>query len=256
MKDQLHAICRQAGNLMLQREQFAIEEKDGHANFVTSVDKAVQDYLAESLEKLMPGARLIGEEKDNAPLQDGPTWVVDPIDGTTNFIHDYRASAVSIALLQGGRPVIGAVYQPYTQEFFFAEKGRGAYLNDAPMHVTRNDLRHALVGFGTAPYNAELAQKSMAIALDFLRAASDIRRCGSAALDLAYVACGRQDVFFELRLNPWDFAAGALLVTEAGGRFAMPLSAEVDFGAPNAVLVSNAVCAHDAERIFLSHCGG
>ena len=196
---------------------------------------------------------MIGEEQKNEPLTDVPTWIVDPIDGTTNFIHNYRASAVSVALAEGGKPVIGAVFQPYAQELYYAQLGKGADCNGEPLHVTDNALPRALVGFGTAPYNEELAQRSLELALHFLRAASDVRRCGSAALDLAYVATGRQDAFFELILNPWDYAAGALLVTEAGGRFTMPQLSAPNFGVSTAILAANAVCFDGALDILRQH---
>lgn len=253
MKRQLARILGRAGEMMLGRGDFSVEQKAGHANYVTTVDKAVEEYLQEELLRLLPGSVLIGEEQKNEPLTDAPTWVVDPIDGTTNFIHNYRASAVSVALVEGGRPVVGAVYQPYARELYWAQLGKGADCNGEPLHVTANPLPRALVGFGTAPYNEELAQRSMELALHFLRTAADVRRCGSAALDLAYVASGRQDAFFELILNPWDYAAGALLVTEAGGRFAMPALAAPNFGVSTAILAANAACFEGALDILRQH---
>lgn len=253
MKQELTRILKQAGGMMLDPSGFDVETKAGHANYVTSKDKAVEAFLKKELLALLPGSVMIGEEQANQPLSDAPTWVVDPIDGTTNFIHGYCASAVSVALLRNGTPVIGAIYTPYAQDFYYAELGKGATCNDRPIHVTDTPLRHALVGFGTAPYNVELAQRSMDIALHFLRDAADIRRCGSAALDLAYVAAGRQDTFFELILNPWDYAAGALLVTEAGGCFTMPQLDAPDFGKSTAILAANAVCHDDALRLLREH---
>jgi len=251
MREALEAIARKAGSMIAARDAFEIEEKEGHANYVTTIDQNVQAYLEEALLKLLPGSCVIGEEKDNDTLTDAPTWIIDPVDGTTNLIHDYRFSAVSIALVEKGKAVMGAVYQPYTEEFFYARRGEGCWLNDRRVKVTKNDLPHALVGFGTSPYNAELAQKSMELALRFLYAASDVRRSGSAALDLAYVASGRQDVFFELTLKPWDFAAGVLLVEEAGGTVQMPFSPDgVRFDRPQAILASNLPCAEAAREIF------
>lgn len=246
MKQQLQALIREAGAIILNAEAFRVEAKEGHANFVTSVDEEVQRFLTDRLVSLLPGSLVIGEETENAPLTNAPTWVIDPLDGTTNFIHDYHFSSVSVALLQNGRPVIGAVLQPYTGELFYAEKGKGAFLNDDPIHVSSTPIRQALVGFGTSPYEAELAEKSMQAALMFLRRCADVRRCGSAALDLAYVAAGRQDVFFELILRPWDYAAGALLVTEAGGCFAQPQLSEQNFGQTTAVIAANTACFETA----------
>ena len=256
MKTQLKRIVEEAAQIILARDSFEIEEKEGHANFVTTIDQQVQDLVFARLRALLPEARFIGEEQENEPLGDGYTWVVDPLDGTSNMIHDCRFSAISIALMKDRVPVVGVVYQPYSKELFYAEKGKGAWLNDSPIHVAANDFAHALTGFGTSPYNMELSQQSMEVALGFLRATTDLRRAGSAALDLAYVACGRLDIFFELNLKPWDYGAGALLVTEAGGSFEMPLQAQQDFGSIPCVLATNAVCHDDAKKLFMSYFPG
>ena len=247
MIQSLKSIMQQAGEIILRSESFRVEAKEGHANFVTSVDEEVQRFLIAELQKLLPGSLIIGEEQENEPLTDAPTWVIDPLDGTTNFIHNYRFSAISVALLENRQPVLGAVYQPYTKELFHAEKGKGAFLNGQSIHVSDTSMERALIGFGTSPYEEELAEKSMKAALYFLQHAADIRRGGSAALDLAYVAAGRHDVYFELILRPWDFAAGALLVQEAGGCFAMPELECVDYGRTAGVLAASAKCMKTAE---------
>ena len=244
-------IAREAGRIILGFGEFRVEEKEGHGNFVTTVDCAVQDYLAKALSDLLPDSRFIGEEQENDALTDAFTWIIDPVDGTTNLIHDYRQSAVSIALCENSEPVMAAVYQPYTDELFFAEKGCGASLNGKPIRAANTPFDRALVAFGTSPYNAELAERSMKLALAFLQNCADIRRSGSAALDLAHVACGRVDAFFELILQPWDFAAGALLVKEAGGQFTMPFGdGKVRFDGPQGVLAVNKVCAEKALEVL------
>ena len=246
-------IAREAGRIILGFGEFRVEEKEGHGNFVTTVDCAVQDYLADALSALLPGSRFIGEEQENDALTDEPTWVIDPVDGTCNLIHNYRQSAVSIALLENQQPVLAAVYQPYTDELFFAEKGCGATLNGEKITVSTHPFERALVAFGTSPYHVDLAERSMKLALSFLRSTADIRRSGSAALDLARVACGRQDVFFEITLKPWDFAAGALLVTEAGGQLMMPFEdGEIRFDCSRGILAANALCAKPALELIES----
>lgn len=243
----LEAIAREAGRIILSFGSYDVEQKEGHANFVTSVDKAVEDYLFDALPRLVPGSAFIGEEQENDALTDAPTWVIDPVDGTTNLIHDCRWSAVSIALLENKTPVIGLVYQPWSGELFWARIGGGAQLNGQPIRTSQHPFPTALVAFGTSPYHANLAEASLRAALAFLQRCADIRRGGSAALDLAYVACGRLDVYFELTLKPWDFAAGALLVTEAGGRFINPLGDQVvRFGSSQGVLAANTGCAQEA----------
>ena len=246
-------IAREAGRIIRDADDFRVEEKEGHGNFVTTVDCAVQDYLFGALAELLPGSCFIGEEQENDALTDAPTWVIDPVDGTCNLIHDYRQSAVSIALLENKRPALAAIYQPYTDELFFAVKGCGATLNGKKISVSSHPFSRALVCFGTSPYHPALAERSMKLALSFLLSAADIRRSGSAALDLANVACGRQDVFFEITLKPWDFAAGALLVTEAGGRLLMPFEdGEIRFDCSRGILATNAPCMDEALKLIQS----
>ena len=253
IRSDIEHIAREAGQIILSFGEFHVEEKEGHANFVTDVDCAVQDYLAGALSALLPGSAFIGEEQDNDALTNKPTWVIDPVDGTTNLIHNCRQSAVSIALLENKQPVLAAVYQPYTDELFFAMKGCGATLNGEKISASQHPFERALVCFGTSPYNAALAERSLHLALAFLKSAADIRRSGSAALDLAHIACGRQDVFFEIVLKPWDFAAGALLVTEAGGRFMMPFEDGcIRFDCPRGVLAANTLCADRALALIQS----
>ena len=246
-------IAREAGRIILGFGEFRVEEKEGHGNFVTTVDCAVQDYLFGALTELLPGSAFIGEEQENEQLTDALTWVIDPVDGTCNLIHNYRQSAVSIALLENQQPVLAAVYQPYTDELFFAIKGRGATLNGEKISVSSHPFERALVCFGTSPYHPALAERSMKLALAFLLSAADVRRSGSAALDLANVACGRQDVYFEITLKPWDFAAGALLVTEAGGKLLMPFDGgDIRFDSSHGILVANPLCIEPALKLIES----
>jgi len=254
MLEKLSSVALSAGELILARPSFSVEEKAGHANFVTDIDKRVQDVIISGLRGILPSAAIIAEEQDNNSLTDAPTWIIDPIDGTTNFIHDYRQSCVSIALLENRDPVIGLVYQPYSKELFIAEKGKGTKLNGKCVHVSDNDYPHALVSIGTSPYNPELASKSLALALKYLNECSDFRRSGSAAIDLCNVCCGRSDFYFEMILKPWDYAAGALLVTEAGGVFKTPLSqTDADFSKPQAVFASNQICFEQALKRFYEY---
>jgi len=227
-----------------------IEQKEGHANFVTNIDKEVEDFLQENLLSLIPGSRIIGEEQDNDPLTGEPTWIIDPVDGTTNLIHDYRMSAVSIALCEEKEPVTGLIFQPYTQELFYAEAGCGATLNGKPIHAASNPFDRALVTFGTSPYNEELFDRTLRIAKSFLHSCADLRRTGSAALDLAHLAAGRIDIFFELILKPWDYAAGSLIVREAGGIFTQPFLNEPDYGAVTGIFAAAPGCFEQALALF------
>lgn len=254
MKERLQQIAEEAGKVFLDRELTSITSKEGHANYVTNIDIRVQAYLEKALLELLPGSAFIGEEKENRSLTDAPTWIVDPLDGTTNMIHDYHLSAVSIAFCEKKKPVTGLVFQPYTRELFYAEAGRGAFLNGRPIHVSGTPFREALVAVGTSPYYEELREKGMAMAQDFIRSCADIRRSGSAALDLANLACGRHEVFFEMMLNPWDYAAGSLIVQEAGGRIMMPLAeGGMDYGLSTAILAAVPGCLEPTLEIFRRH---
>ena len=251
MKDRLIQIAREAGALFRRDELTDVVSKEGHANYVTNIDCKVQTFLEKELLQLLPGSAFIGEEKENQALTDAPTWIVDPLDGTTNMIHDYRMSAVSIALCRDKKPVIGVIWQPFTQELFYAEEGKGAFLNDRPIKVSDTPFRNALAAVGTAPYYEELEDTGLKLAGEYLHQCADIRRSGSAALDLAYLACGRHDIFFELRLKPWDYAAGSLIVQEAGGLVQMPLAGgEMDYNLSTAILSANPLCMPMALEVF------
>ena len=253
MKEELIRIAKDAGAFFLERQLTSVMSKEGHANYVTNIDCRVQAFLEEKLCALLPGAKFVGEEKENQALTDEPTWIVDPLDGTTNMIHDYRCSAVSIALCRQGKPVVGLIWQPYAEELFYAETGSGAFLNGRPIHVSDTPFREALVAVGTAPYYEELEEYGIALAGAFLRQCADIRRSGSAALDLANLACGRHEIFFELRLKPWDYAAGSLIVQEAGGCVLMPLEEKLDYDRSTAVLAATPACMDRALDLFSRH---
>ncbi len=246
----LIAIAKEAGAMMRRSHDAAIHEKEGHYNFVTDADVAVQAYLKSALLTLCPGARFYAEEQENEPLTDAPTFVVDPIDGTINYMRLRHMSAVSIGYLEGRQPVMAVVYNPYANELFYARKGRGAFLNGQPIRVSDLPYDMALVELGTSPYDAELAKQTMAAAGRFLSECGDLRRSGSAAIDLCGVACGRADIFFELRLRPWDVAAGALIVEEAGGRFISLGHDAPFFEAACGMLACNAACAANALRVL------
>ena len=226
MKD-IHTIlneiidaAKECGQILIQadRNNFGIKDKAGKANFVTAYDCKVQKILEMKLAHILPEAEFLGEEEEcqidrNAEY----IFVVDPIDGTTNFIKDYHMSCISIGLIRNGKRYLGVVHNPYLDETFYAILGEGAYLNGNAIHVSDDDLENGIVLFGSSPYNTELAKESFELAYEYFQKCLDVRRSGSAALDLYAVASGRAELFFELILSPWDFAAGALIVEEAGG---------------------------------------
>lgn len=239
-------LIRQAGKTMLEARNVESSEnitvKPGDANFVTVYDVAIQDFLMQEIQKQLPQARFIAEEQanDTSILSSEYCFLIDPIDGTANFICDYRHSAISVAMFSYGEPVFGAVYDPYLNELFWAERGKGAYLNGTPIHVSERPFSLAMVAFGTATYDKkQFGDKTFRLLKELFLCCADVRRCGSAALDLAYLAAGRNDAFFEYRLSPWDIAAGALLITEAGGIISDMNGNPIDYTDPIPVIAAN-----------------
>lgn len=213
----------------------------GTADFVTKVDMGVQEFLRPRLRELYPDVQFMSEEKDNSGIDPrGKVWILDPIDGTTNLIHDYKMSAVSLGLAEGGIPVMGVVYNPFTDELFCAKKGSGAFLNGERIRVSAAEsMESALISVGTSPYYKELADENFEIIKRIFIKAEDIRRCGSAAMDLCYIACGRIDGYFERRLKPWDYAAGTIILREAGGRVTTTAGGEPSCSFPSDIIASN-----------------
>jgi len=187
-------------------------------NLVTVVDKTAEQMFVDGLSKLLPEAGFIAEEGTSVKKGETYNWVIDPLDGTTNFVHGIPAYCTSVALLKDNQPIIGVVYAVQQQECFSAYLGGGAMLNETPIHCSDNALlKNALLATGF-PYDDFTREQAYLKAFQyFFRNTRGLRRLGSAALDLAYVACGRVDGFFEYGLNPWDVAGGALIVKEAGG---------------------------------------
>lgn len=233
---------KECGQVILNadRSAIAIDSKAGPANFVTEYDKKVQDLLEEKLTAIVPDARFVGEEENSEKVTPtGKYFVVDPIDGTTNFIKDYHVSCISVALIEDGKVQIGIVYNPYLDEMFWAERGKGAYCNEKKIHVSEQPLSNGIVLFGTSPYYAELHEQSFEMAFKYFKQALDIRRSGSAALDLCSIAAGRAELYFELKLSPWDYAAGLLIVEEAGGIVTTVEGETVSFDKACSVLARN-----------------
>jgi len=214
------AAVREAGRYLRQNLGRRVEASyKGAVDLVTPFDLGAQEILVGRLAAAFPAHGFLAEEGLTRAGSSDCRWIIDPLDGTTNFAHAFPIFSVSAALECAGRLAVGFVYDPMRDEMFRAEAGRGAFLNGAAIHVSAvSDLGRSLLATGF-PYDVRLSPDNN---LDhwgrFIVRAQAIRRCGSAALDLSYVSCGRFDGFWELKLKPWDVAAGALMVTEAGGR--------------------------------------
>lgn len=241
MVDKIIETVKEAGKIVLSahNRESAVTSKEGKKNFVTKYDVAVQNFLFEELGKAVPEAEFVGEEGENNFESKALRFVVDPIDGTTNFMQDYRCSCISVALCKENDVIAGVVYNPYTNEIFSAEKGKGAYLNGEKIKVSKRPLSDGLALFGTSPYHPENTDETFALLRKVFDFSRDIRRSGSAAYDVCMIACGRCEVFFEKSLQPWDIAAGTLILKEAGGVALNNEGGEIDFSKPNDVVFAN-----------------
>ncbi len=215
-----------------------IEEKDGFNNLVSYVDKEAERRLVEVLHKTLPEAGFITEEGTVEQSTNKEfNWIIDPLDGTTNFLHGLPIFAISIGLTKGDKTILGVVYHIMRQECFHAIEGGPAYCNDKVIHVSPiPTLNASLLATGFPYYHSEKQDDYLDIIKQFLEKSHGIRRLGSAAIDLAYVACGRLEGFFEYNLNPWDVAAGAFIVQQAGGKV-------TDFSGGDTFLFGRELCA-------------
>jgi myo-inositol-1(or 4)-monophosphatase len=191
----------------------------GRVDLVTEYDIKSEKFITGEIARIFPTHSILAEESGQTDNKPSHVWIVDPLDGTTNFAHDYPAYCVSIGLEVDGENVLGVVYDPVHDEMFHAVKGQGAYMNRTQIHVSnQNKLSRSLLATGF-PYDiAETNEDNLDNFARMYKVAQGIRRGGSAALDLCYVACGRFDGFWELKLHPWDCAAGVVIVREAGGK--------------------------------------
>jgi myo-inositol-1(or 4)-monophosphatase len=204
---------------LLFQGSFVIDHKEGINNLVTEVDKLAEAAVLEIINAHFPGHTILSEEAGLMEQQSDYVWYVDPIDGTVNFAHGIPICCVSIALSYKGQLIIGAVYNPMMNELFFAEKGRGATLNGVPIHVSlKEDFERACLVTGFPYRMPKFGDHPVKVFERAIMRGLPVRRLGSAAIDLCWVACGRFDGFWEYNLSPWDIAAGYLIVEEAGGK--------------------------------------
>ncbi len=222
MIDFISQLAQQAGDLAAKRRKTLgssqIHTKNTETDLVTDVDREVENFIISALQKKTPGYGIFGEESGFDRNPSPWCWVIDPIDGTTSFVHDLPFYCVSIGLRYQGRGVLGAVYSPKLGELFLAESGKGTTLNGEKVRVSAiSELKQAVVATGFSCVRAKREFDNLKLMPDIVHNTCAFRRSGSAALDLAYVACGRLEAFWELALAPYDIAAGEVLVREAGG---------------------------------------
>ena len=227
------------GQRLIETRAFGVREKPG-AGLVTDLDLELERKFRAYLIELVPGSALMGEEEGGQQAE--WTWWLDPLDGTTNFVHGWPRSAISLALYRNGEAQLGMVHDPYLKETFWAQKGEGSWCGALRLKVNPCErLKDALLTTGFADEPA--AQWEVCRLLQ--RESHGVRVSGCAALDLAYVACGRVDAFWEVDLKPWDVAAGALLVREAGGKITATSAKPLQIDVPD-MLASNGTILHNA----------
>ncbi len=219
---QVVEISKQAGKI-IQEEISRFSETDveykGAHDLVSYVDKKSEAFLVDALKKLLPEAGFIAEESPDLQRAERFNWIVDPLDGTTNFIHKIPVFSVSIALAEYLKPVVGVIFEINMNECFYAWQGGPAFLNGKQIRVSDTGiLDQALLATGFPYYDYSRLDNYLVLFKDLMQSSRGVRRLGSAAVDLAYVACGRFELFYEYGLNPWDVAAGVLIVERAGGR--------------------------------------
>ncbi len=242
MLDFITRVSIEAGGILLSylNTRYRVSEKPG-LGYVGEADLASEEYIISQIKTGFPGSRIIAEESGLTGDEDPAslTWVVDPLDGTTNFMHGFPFFSVSIAVMEGGALMAGAVYDPYHKELFTAERGKGAWLNGEPIRVSgTTSFKDSLLITGFYYHQGVELSRQVERFRRLQEITLSVRRLGSAALDLCYVASGRADGFWEDGLSSWDMAAGALLVMEAGGRFTNR------FGGPGDIFGPTVACSN------------
>lgn len=220
----LQVIVHEAGKLLLaaRAADGNVEQKQGGANFVTEYDVKIQQFLVEKLSEMIPGATFFGEEDTEGNqagrLSDGFTFIIDPIDGTTNFLFDQRYSCISVAVAWGGALVAGCIYNPYLDLLYVAVRGLGCYVNGKRLKMDDLPVEQGIVAFGAARYNDDDVDLLFDVVKNLFHRCLAVRSGGSAALDLAKIAAGSNVAYIEMLLQPYDYAAAAVMIEEAGGR--------------------------------------
>ena len=210
-------IVRLASALMDRTGGFSIHDKGSRENIVTTSDVAVQHFLTERLGTLLPGSGFLCEEEDVVDTGHRDVWIIDPIDGTANYARGNENCCISVALVRDGELAMGVVYSPWRGELYTAEKGMGAFCNGNPIHVSERSFGQGLLFTAMSTYRKEFARSCSDIIYDIYMECNDVRRTGSAAVELCLMAAGFAELYFEMRLMPWDYAAASLILQEAGG---------------------------------------
>ena len=252
--DDLKSVIMEASALMPEQisANLSIETKERNS-LVTDIDKGIEAYLVDKLGKLLPKAGFIAEEGTADHRGEEYNWIIDPLDGTTNFIHGIPAFCISVGLQKKGEIVLGAIFEFGRNSYFHAIKGGGSYKDGVSISVSKTEvIDDSLLATGFPYYDFSLIDQYMMAFTDFMKMSRGIRRLGSAALDMVYVACGKFEGFFEYSLHPWDVAAGIILVEEAGGRVT-DFRGGNDFLFGREMLASNRLIHEDMLKLIRPH---
>lgn len=210
----------------------------GEADFVTGVDLSISEYLKEKLHDLAPGIGFMSEEEEPGKLAPR-RWILDPIDGTTNLVYDYRMSSISLGLCDNCKSVFGVVYNPYTDETFTAVRGEGAFLNCKKITVNDRAPHDSIIEFGAGSTRKHEADEAFAIAKEVFLHCLDLRRICSSALAICFIAAGRMNGYFEKVIKPWDYAAASVILEEAGGHLCDWTGAPLPFDRPSGIIAAS-----------------
>lgn len=245
-------------DLVKQTKQFIISDElkneismKGEADFVTAADIAISNHLKEKLWEIDPSIGFFSEEENGALSE--KCWILDPIDGTTNLVYGYNMSSVSLALYDKGRIVFGVVYNPFNDECFTAELGKGAFLNKKPLCTAKREMSKSIIEFGACSTRKDDADKSFALGKMIFKECLDIRRICSSALAICFIAAGRIDGYFESHLKPWDYAAGCLILSEAGGISSAYDGTPLPYDVPSTIIASNGIIHERLKKIINTH---
>lgn len=236
--EQIAAVVREAAGLMV-RSGFEIHDKGSRENLVTSSDIAVQHFLTERLGHLLPGSGFLCEEEDLSDVRHQDVWIIDPIDGTANYARGNENCCISVALVRGGILTAGIVFSPWRGELYSAEKGGGAFCNGKPIHVSGRSYEDGILFTAMSTYRKEFARCCSEIIFDIYMDCNDFRRTGSAAVELCLIAAGQAELYFEMRLMPWDYAAASVILEEAGGTICSFDGKAPSLSQPSLILAAN-----------------
>ncbi|MDO4649029.1 MAG: inositol monophosphatase family protein [Eubacteriales bacterium] len=252
---QIESIIRSAGQKIKSASvtSSTVHQKEGLANFVTNFDIEIQKFLIREFSAILPEAGFYGEEDTEGSgrdLTEPYIFYIDPIDGTTNFIFGYQFSCVSVGLAYKGTVIAGFVYNPYTDSMYKAVRGEGAYMNDRPLHIENKSIEEGIVAFGCARYNEGDTDLLFATVKELYLRSLCVRNGGSAALDLCRVAAGANTVYFELKLQPYDYAAASIIIEEAGGVITQVDGQKITLDAPCSILAGTVKACEEVKTLM------